>query len=187
MYLKPAHSRSFGEDQKLVVQLQLVPNDHSPRKKRSRPHKAAEKRLHKDNNNDYNNNEEEEVEEEEDEEDDFGDLSGEDGESEPAGPSENAGGSPAKRRRSNHHHQNGSPTVITIDIEDSDQEPTGIDVPSALPATSRPLTRSWRRRAKAQKQKQGGQGQGTSRRATPSGAAAALLDEEVEVIEISTD
>jgi hypothetical protein len=192
VYIKPARSRSFGEDQKLVVQLQLVPHDHSPGKKRSRPRRAADKSPHKksnssNSNNNDNDEEVEEVEDDDEDEDDFGDYSGEDSEFMPAGPSENAGGSPPKRRRSNHHHahhgssRNALPTVITVDIEDSDQERT-VSVPSAQCPTARPLTRSWRRRAEAKKQKQG---QGASRRGPPPSGAAALLDD--EVIEISTD
>jgi hypothetical protein len=192
VYVKPARSRSFGEDQKLVVQLQLVPHDHSPGKKRSRPRRAADKSPHKksnssNSNNNDNDEEVEEVEDDDDDDDDFGDYSGEDSEFMPAGPSENAGGSPAKRRRSNHHaHHGGSsrnalPTIITVDIEDSDHEWT-VNVPSAQSPTARPLTRSWRRRAETKKQKQG---QGASRRGPPPSGAAALLDD--EVIEISTD
>ncbi|KAN0134227.1 ATP-dependent DNA helicase [Lactarius tabidus] len=186
VYVKPARSRSFGDDQKLVVQFQLVPNDHSPGKRRRRPRRAADKSPRKSsssNNNSNNNVSDEEVEgvEDEDEDEDFGDDSGEDSEFEPAGPSENAGGSPAKRRRSNYHahhgsSRNGLPAVITIDIDESDQEWT-VSTPSAQSPTTRSLTRSGRRRAETQKQKQG--------RGPPPSGAAALLDD--EIIEISTD
>lgn len=160
----------------------MVPNDHSPGKKRGRPRKAVEKSprtIDSDENDNDNDNEEEEAElvKEEEDEDEFGDRSGEDEESEYAGPSEkNAGGSPPKRRR--YHQQNATPSVITID---SDQEMTQ-SVSSAPSVTSRPLTRSWRRRVKTQKQKQG---QAASRRGPPLSGAPTLLDD--EVIEISTD
>ena len=161
----------------------MVPNEHSPGKKRGRPRKAVEKSprtIDSDENDNDNDNEEEEAElvKEEEDEDEFGDRSGEDGESEYAGPSEkNAGGSPPKRRR---YHQNATPSVITVD---SDQEMTQ-SVSSALSVTSRPLTRSWRRQVKTQKQKQK-KGQAVSRRGPPLSGAPTLLDD--EVIEISTD
>lgn len=175
VYVKPAPSRNIIEGQKLVVQLQLVPSDHTPARKRGRPRKVAPSPTkHKGD---------EEGDDDDDEYGDFGDCSGEDGEEEAgaAGPSEYcAGASPAKRRRSN-HVSTGVPApprnaTAAVIVEDSDPEWIG-DVPAALPVTPR---RSGRRPKAAQKQ---GKWQGGSR-LRPSGAIA-LLDD--EVIEISTD
>ena len=175
VYVKPAPSRGIDDGQKFVVQLQLVPSDHSPARKRGRPRKAAQ--ILPKSKGDDDSDDEEELED-----GDFGDCSGEDGEeeAEAAGPSECAGASPAKRRRSNHGWSGVSAlprnAATAVIVDDSDSEWIG-SVPAALPETPR---RSGRRPKVAQKQ---GQGQGGSRLG-PSGAIE-LLDD--EVIEISTD
>jgi hypothetical protein len=170
VYVKPSPSRLLDGDQKLVVQLQLseraAPNDHSPGKKSGKKRKAA---YNSDSNNNNNN------EGGEEENADFGDCSGEDGEVEVvevAGPSESAGGLPAKRRRSNHGPScvvPATPRNAAAAAVDDDAEWTG-NLRGGPAITHLPLRRNARRRTVAQKP-----GQGTF------GATAGLDDEVIEI------
>ncbi|KAH9047166.1 ATP-dependent DNA helicase [Lactarius hengduanensis] len=182
VYVKPASSRRLDDGRKLVIQFRVsgraaAPTgcDHSPGKRSGRKRKAAQNssprkskvRQAHDSDIEYDDDIDN------DEEDgDFGDCSGEDGEGDgAAGPSESAGGSPAKRRRSN-YHGSAPPRSATaaVTVSDSDSEWTGVPAPG----THRPLRRSGRRQARAQRQ----QGQRPSE-------AIVLLDD--EVIEISSN
>ncbi|KAI9444014.1 ATP-dependent DNA helicase, partial [Lactarius indigo] len=182
VYVKPAPSRRLGEGQKLVIQLQVsghaaAPSDYPPEKRRGRKRKAAQRsgpRKSKDRvvyDSDINDNDNDE-----EEDDDFGDCSGEDGEGDgAAGPSESAGGSPAKRRRSNHHGSDPLRSAAAAAVvSDSDSEWACSLRATPASGTHRPLTRSERRRARAQRQ-----GKGPSE-------PIVLLDDDSEVIEISS-
>ena len=202
VYLKLSPKRNLDGGQKLVIQLphsgRAARGDPSALKSRSgKRRKAAPENPRKrkspevynsdnyhdiDNDNDNDNGEEEE-------DGDFGDCSGEDGEIEEidaaaAGPSESAGGSPAKRLRSN----DGSSCVPTSPrsaaaaaaiARSNNSEWTG-NLRGAPAATHRSLTRSGNRRSVGRKSaERGASKQGFTESAT------LLLDN--EVIDISTD
>ena len=205
VYLKPSPKRNLDGGQKLVIQLPhsgraargdpSAPKSRSGKRRKAAPENPRKRKstevYNSDNYNDidndnYNDNGEEE------EDGDFGDCSGEDGEIEEidaaaaaaAGPSESAGGSPAKRLRSN----DGSSCVPTSPrsaaaaaaiARSNNSEWTG-NLRGAPAATHRSLTRSGSRRSVGRKSA----GRGASKRGYME--SATLLPDN-EVIDISTD